>query len=90
MFCGIRLNHIINKLHERAVRIAYNDYSSDLVELFSKDDIVEIHQRNLRILATEMYKISNDFGPRVYPLGSIVIALVRLSVRLNVRTSVRL
>ena len=57
MFCGIRLNHIINKLHERAVRIAYNDYSSDFVELFSKEDIVEIHQRNLRILATEMYKI---------------------------------
>ena len=29
------------------------------------------------------------FGPRVYPLGSIVIALVRLSVCLSVRPSVR-
>ena len=29
------------------------------------------------------------FGPRVYPLGSIVIALVRLSVCPSVRPSVR-
>ena len=28
------------------------------------------------------------FGPQVYPLGSIVIALVRLSVRPSVRLSV--
>ena len=30
----------------------------------------------------------DHFGPRVYPLGSIVIALVRLSVRPSVRLSV--
>ena len=46
MLCGRRLNHIINKLHERAVRIAYNYYSSDFVELLAKDDTVTIHQRN--------------------------------------------
>ena len=63
MFCGRRLNHRINKLHERALRIAYNDYSSDFVELLAKDDTVTIHQRNLRILAIEMYKISNDLSP---------------------------
>ena len=63
MFCGRRLNHRINKLHERALRIAYNDYSSDFVELLAKDDTVTIHQRNLRVLAIEMYKISNDLSP---------------------------
>ena len=28
-----------------------------------KDGTVTIHQRNLRTLAIEMYKISNDFSP---------------------------
>ena len=54
MFSARRLNHRINKLHERALRIAYNDYSSDFVELLAKDDTVTIHQRNLRVLAIEM------------------------------------
>ena len=63
MFCGRRLNHKINKLHERALRIAYNDYSSSFQELLTKDDTVTIHQRNLRALAIEMYKISNDLSP---------------------------
>ena len=33
------------------------------MELLDKDDTVTIHQRNLRILAIEMYKISNDLSP---------------------------
>ena len=63
MFCGRRLDHRINKLHERALRIAYNDYSSDFVELLAKDDTVTIHQRNLRVLAIEIYKMLNDLSP---------------------------
>ena len=33
------------------------------MELLAKDDTVTILQRNLRILAIEMYKISNDLSP---------------------------
>ena len=31
----------------------------DLIKLLSKDKSVIVHQRNLQILATEMYKILN-------------------------------
>ena len=62
IFCGRRLNHRINKHHERALRIAYNNYSSGFKELLTKDDTVTIHQRNLRAFAIEMYKISNDLS----------------------------
>ena len=41
MFCGRRF-------HERALRIAYNDYSSGFEELLTKDVTVTIHQRNLK------------------------------------------
>ena len=57
MFCDRTANGKINKLHERALRIAYNDYSSSFKELLVKDDTVTIHERNLRTLATKMYKI---------------------------------
>ena len=58
MFCGRTLNRQINRLHERALRIAYEDYESSFEQLLSKDGSVMIHQRNLRVLAVEMYKIT--------------------------------
>ena len=63
MFCGRKLNHRTNKLYERALRIVYCDYSSDSKELLNKDATVAIHQRNLKALAIEMYKISNNLSP---------------------------
>ena len=63
MFCSRTLNHRINKLHERALRIAYNDYSTEFKDLLAKDNAVTIHQRNLRALAVEMYKITNNLSP---------------------------
>ena len=57
MFCGRTLNRRINRLHERALRIAYEDYESSFEQLLSKDGSVMIHQRNSRVLAVEMHKI---------------------------------
>ena len=47
----------------RALRIAYDDYLSDFEELLVKDNTVTIHKPNLRKLAIEMYKISNNLSP---------------------------
>ena len=63
MFCSRHSNHRINKLHERALRIVYNYYFSDFSDLLIKDNTVTIHQRNLRSLAIEMYKITNNLCP---------------------------
>ena len=63
MFCSRSLNHKINKLHERALRMAYSDYESSFEDLLDKDCTVTIHKRNLRALATEMYKVSNNLCP---------------------------
>ena len=62
MFCSRTLNHRINRLHERALRIAYDDYLSDFEELLIKDNTVTIHKRNLRKVAIEMYKILNNLS----------------------------
>ena len=48
------LNNKINRIHERALRITYNDKSSSYRELLTKDRPVTIHHRNIRALATEI------------------------------------
>ena len=63
MFCCRSLNHRINRLHEKALRIAYDDYLSDFEELLIKDNTVTIHKGNLRKIAIEMYKILNNLPP---------------------------
>ena len=40
------LNNKINSVHERALRITYNDSKSTFEELLNKDSSVSIHHRN--------------------------------------------
>ena len=63
MFCSRKLNNKINRLHERALRVAYSDYVSSFEELLIKDGTRTIHQRNLKVLALEMYKIAHEKSP---------------------------
>ena len=51
------LNNKINGLHDRCLRLLYNDKQLTFEELLEKDDSVSIHIRNLQTLATEMYKV---------------------------------
>ena len=45
------LNTKINRLHERCLRIVYNDKKSNFNKLLVKDDSVSIHHQNLQKLA---------------------------------------
>ena len=56
MFHIRKINNCINSLHERALRLVYRDYNATFSELISKDKSVTIHQRNLQLLATEIFK----------------------------------
>ena len=57
------LNNKINRIHERVLRITYNDKSSSYGELLTKDRSVTIHHRNVSALATEIYKIMQGTSP---------------------------
>ena len=48
MFCGRCIIHSINRLYERASRIAYDYHLLDFKRLLNKNDTVTIHNRNLR------------------------------------------
>ena len=59
------LNNRINTLHERALHLVYNDFTSSFTELLKKDNSVTIHQKNLQNLAIEMFKLKHNLGPEI-------------------------
>ena len=64
MFHDRNVNNKINKIHQRALRIAFKDTSSNFEELLIKAASVTIHQKNLLLLTTEIYKTKNDLNPK--------------------------
>ena len=56
------INNKINRLHERCLRIAYNDNKSSFQELLDKDKGVTINIKDVRALAIEMFKVSNNYS----------------------------
>ena len=54
------LNHRINSIHEKALRVTYQDYKSKFPELLQKNNTVTIRQHNLQVFATEIFKAKND------------------------------
>ena len=65
MFHSRKLNNKINKLHERCLRIVYNNNTSSYEDILEIDNSVSIHTRNLQSLAIELYKIVNGFSPDI-------------------------
>ena len=65
MFHFRKINNRINRLHERALRMTYDDYASDFDSLLALDRTVIIHQKNLQVLATLLYKIKNHLSPEI-------------------------
>ena len=63
MFYSRGLDNKINRIHERALRSTYNDKSSSYGELLTKNRSVTIHHRNIRALATEIYKVMQGISP---------------------------
>ena len=62
MFCSRKSNNKINRLHERALRIVYNDYETTYEELLSHDNSFSIHDQNIHCLATEIYKVGHHLS----------------------------
>ena len=64
MFCDRTANQKFNKVHERALRIAYDNYCLSFEELLDKDGAITIRRRNLRVFAIEMHQICNRLSPK--------------------------
>ena len=65
MFHSRKINNRVNSLHERALKVVCRDYNATFSELLSKDKSVTIHQRNLQLLATEIFKTKNELNSKI-------------------------
>ena len=62
-FCDRQTNNRINRIHEKSLRLTYDDYESNFQTLLEKDNSTSIHDKNLQLLLTEIYKTINNLNP---------------------------
>ena len=58
-------NNKIIRLHERCLRLIYNDKCSSFEELLVKDKSVSIHHKNIHALAIEIFKVYAETYPEI-------------------------
>ena len=89
---SIKLNNKINRIHERALRLVYQN-NLDFSDLLDLDNSVKVHQKNLQVLVTEIYKVKNGEGLEIEkvifdiktPLYNLILSCNQLS-RKNIKT----
>ena len=72
MFHGRQINDKINKLHERALRIVYNDTVTSFENFLIKNKSFTIHHQNIQLLVIEIYRTIHNL-----PGGNLSEFLVR-------------
>ena len=65
MFHSRGVNNRIIKIHERTLWLVYKDDKTTFEELLMKDKSFTIHDRNLQVLATEIYQVINNISPAI-------------------------
>ena len=86
MFCFRTTNGVINKVHERALRVLLNDHESDFEKLFHINNDVCNHHRNIQTLLIEIFKIKKGFAPPKMGLASKgEIIFTKLEIFKNLR-----
>ena len=66
MFHSRKMDHRINSIHKRALKLVYQDSQNLTVqELLAKDKSISVHQKNLQFLATEIFKSKMGVSPEL-------------------------
>ena len=66
MFSSRKSNSLINKVHERSLRIVSDDKHSSFANLLSNCKEITIHQRKLQVLMAKTYKIINGISSPIF------------------------
>ena len=65
MFSSQRSNNLNNRIHERSLRVVYDDTSSTFQELLQCNKSVTIHHKNIQTLTTEVFNVVNNICPPI-------------------------
>ena len=66
MFHSRKMEHRINSIHERALKLVYQDSQNLTVqELLAKGKSISVYQKTLQFLATEIFKLKMGVPPEL-------------------------
>ena len=65
MFTSRYLNNALNSIHERALRLIYNDYELPFDRILEDNKQKSIHQKNIESLAIQIYKFQAGLTPLI-------------------------
>ena len=65
MFHNRKLNNHTNRIHEKALRIAYQGHNSAFNERLAKDSFFKTHDRDLKKLLIEKIKVKTKLAPEM-------------------------
>ena len=58
-------NNALKNIHERALRLIYNDHEKSFDSILTENNLKTVHQKNLEFLAIERYKFENGLSPPI-------------------------
>ena len=65
MFSSRILTNMINKVHERALRVLLGDGLTDFESLLQNNKDICSHHKNIQSLLIEIFKIKNELAPPI-------------------------
>ena len=65
MFHNRALNNRINKIHEQALQPVCQNRNLSFIGQRELDNAVAIHQRNVQVLVTEIFKVKNSLSTEI-------------------------
>ena len=97
MFCGKTGNNLIETVHRRSLRAVLNDFDLTYERMLEKTKQSTIHQKNLRVLVSEVFKSLNSLNPEfmsslfppalcsysLRPGSRLIVPIVKISIGLN-------
>ena len=76
MFCSRKPNNLINKIHTSSLRIVTSDKNSYYEDLLKLNNQITVYQRNLQVLMTEVFKITNGLSPPIMDIFSYFVKIL--------------
>ena len=62
MYTSHYLNNALSNIHDRALRLIYNDHEKSFNSILTDCNVKTIHQKNLEFLAIEIYEFQNGLS----------------------------
>ena len=76
-FCSRKSSNLINKIQESSLRIVISDKNRYDEDLLKSNNQSTVYQRNLLVLITEVFKITNGLSP---PIMDIFLYFVKILI----------